>query len=105
MTADLDARDVAFALLPLVVVAVLATAFVLTLRRREASANRPWWGNPWLWFGVSLVSLVLGLLVRPAWFGGVFVFLPFVWIGKPRGPRVDPRGNGHSQEGGQRLSG
>ena len=105
MTADLGSRDVALTLLPLVVGALLVSAFVLALRRHEPSATRAWWGNPWLWVGVSLVSLVLGLLVWPVWFGGVFVFLPFVWMGKPRGPRVDPRGNGHSQEGGQRLSG
>lgn len=105
MTGDLDPRDLAIALLPLAVFAVLTGAFLLTLRRHDLPAERAWWGNPWLWVGVSLISLVLGLLVWPWLFGGVFVFLPFVWIGRSKEPRVDPRGNGHSEEGGRRISG
>lgn len=42
---------------------------------------RPWWGNPLFWLAVSAVSIVLGLLVWPQLFGGVFLFLPFIWIG------------------------
>ncbi|MGZ4127251.1 MAG: hypothetical protein ACXVEX_03810 [Actinomycetota bacterium] len=45
---------------------------------------RPWWGNPLLWVGVSAVFLVLGLLVAPHFLGGTFIFLPFIWIGRPR---------------------
>lgn len=44
-------------------------------------AERPWWGNPLLWLAVSVVFVVLGLFVLPHLFGGVFLFLPFVWVG------------------------
>lgn len=45
-----------------------------------AKIERPWWGNPFFWLGVSAVFAVLGFLVVPHFFGGVFVFLPFLWI-------------------------
>jgi hypothetical protein len=58
---------------------------------------RPWWGNPWLWVGVSAVFVVLGIFVWPGLFGGVVLFLPFVWVSRPRAPDMDPRSNGHSR--------
>lgn len=43
-------------------------------------AQRPWWGNPLLWVGVSAVFVLLGLFVAPKLFGFAFLFLPFIWI-------------------------
>ena len=43
-----------------------------------------------------LVSVVLGIFVWPGLFGGTFLFLPFIWVWRPRrGRDVDPRSNGH----------
>ncbi len=66
-------------MLPIAAAAVLGAGLISTMRR-HTPGGRPWWGNPWLWVGVCGISLVLGLLVWPGLFGGVFVFLPFVWI-------------------------
>jgi len=69
--------------------------------RDRAPAPRPWWGSPWLWLGACAVSLVLGIVVWPGLFGGTFLFLPFVWIWRPRrAPQLDPRTNGHGRRGG-----
>ena len=63
--------------------------------------DRPWWGSPWLWLAASGVFLVLGVVVWPGLFGGTFLFLPFIWIWRPRRSRdVDPRTNGHGRRGG-----
>jgi len=62
--------------------------------------GRPWWGNPWLWLVVAGAFLVLGVVVWPGLFGGTFVFLPFVWVWRPRRRgTVDPRTNGHGSRG------
>jgi uncharacterized membrane protein YphA (DoxX/SURF4 family) len=69
---------------------------------RDAPARpvRPWWGNAWVWLLVCGVFVVLGLFVWPGLFGGTFLFLPFVWVWRPRRvPTVDPRTNGHSRRG------
>jgi hypothetical protein len=69
-------------------------------RDAPARPGRPWWGNPWLWLVVCGVFVVLGLVVWRGLFGGTVVFLPFVWIWRPRrAPVVDPRTNGHSRRG------
>jgi hypothetical protein len=47
--------------------------------------------------GLSAVSVVLGILVWPGLFGGTFVFLPFLWIGRVRDRSVDPRSNGRGR--------
>jgi hypothetical protein len=39
---------------------------------------------------VSAVSLVLGVLVAPHFLPGVFIFLPFIWIGRGSGRARDP---------------
>jgi len=114
--------------LPFVVLVALGVGFWVVFRqraaaRREWSARglvepslaapprdppgglRPWWMHPWLWLGVCAVFFVLGVAVRPWLFGGAFLFLPFVWVGRPRrGPRVDPRTNGHGTRGGSAPS-
>jgi hypothetical protein len=118
-----DRRELIFAVLPFVVLVALGSGFWLVFRQRAAArragsrvdvsrtadrsappfprsrgrAGRPWWGNPWLWVGVSAVFLVLGIFVWPGLFGGVFVFLPFVWVARSRSTEVDPRTNGHSR--------
>jgi hypothetical protein len=113
----MEARDVLL-VLPFVVVITLGVGFLLVFRERAAArdvlrrrglaepdlatplrdpqpAERPWWGNPWLWVLVSLASVVLGIFVWPGLFGGTFLFLPFIWIWRPRRRDVDPRTNGH----------
>ncbi len=44
-------------------------------------AERPWWGNPWVWLAAGAAFLVLGLVVAPKLVGGIVLFLPFIWIG------------------------
>jgi hypothetical protein len=113
----MEARDVLL-VLPFVVVITLGVGFLLVFRERAAARDvfrrralaepdlatplrdprppqRPWWGNPWLWVLVSLASVVLGIFVWPGLFGGTFLFLPFIWIWRPRRRDVDPRTNGH----------
>jgi hypothetical protein len=113
----MEARDVLL-VLPFVVVITLGVGFLLVFRERAAARDvlrrralaepdlatplrdprppeRPWWGNPWLWVLVSLASVVLGIFVWPGLFGGTFLFLPFIWLWRPRRRDVDPRTNGH----------
>lgn len=52
-------------------------------------SRRPWWGNPLVWLGIAGVFVLLGLFVAPGLFGGVFIFIPFMWIRIPR--RRKPR--------------
>jgi hypothetical protein len=117
--------DLLLAALPVVVlVGLLAVAVVAVRHRRDADraaarraarlvepdlvspprdpspAVRPWWGSPWLWIGVSAAFVVLGLVVWPGLFGGVFLFIPFVWVARPRPDRMDPRTNGHAKRDG-----
>ena len=48
--------------------------------------------------GFLLVWSLLGVFVWPGLFGGMFLFLPFVWVWRPRRPPpVDPRTNGHAR--------
>ena len=115
----MEPRDVLL-LLPFVVSIALGMGFLLVFRQRAAARNvlrrrgrlaepdlatplrdprppeRPWWGNPWLWLGTSVLFVVLGIFVWPGLFGGFFLFIPFIWIWHPRrGRQVDPRSNGH----------
>jgi hypothetical protein len=113
----MEARDVLL-VLPFVVVITLGVGFLLVFRERAAARDvlrrralaepdlatplrdprpqeRPWWGNPWLWVLVSLASVLLGIFVWPGLFGGTFLFLPFIWVWRPRRRDVDPRTNGH----------
>ncbi len=115
----MEASDVLL-VLPFVVSIALGLGFLLVFRERAAARDvlrrraqlaepdlatplrdpqlpeRPWWGNPWLWVLVSLASVVLGIFVWPGLFGGAFLFLPFIWVWRPRrGRDADPRSNGH----------
>ena len=84
--------DTVYAVLPFIVIIALGTGFWFVFReraaaRREAlerrmmesepgaalrsrSGRRLWWANPWLWLGVSVASILLGIFVWPGLFGG-----------------------------------
>ena len=115
----MDTREVVLVALPFIVSIVLGVGFLYLFRERAAArevlrrraqlaepdlatplrdprpTERPWWGNPWLWVGVSVAFVVLGIYVWPGLFGGTFLFLPFIWVWRPRRRDVDPRTNGH----------
>jgi hypothetical protein len=124
-----EARDVLL-VLPFVVAVALGVGFLLLFRERAAARavrrrraelaepdlatplrdprppERPWWGNPWLWLLVCVAFIVLGIFVWPGLFGGTFLFLPFIWIWRPRrGREVDPRTNGHGSRDPSSLGG
>jgi len=125
-----EPRDVLLAM-PFIVSIALGVGFLLVFRERAAARDvlrsraqlaepdlatplrdprppdRPWWGNPWLWLVISFAFVVLGIFVWPGLFGGTFLFLPFIWVWRPRRRRtIDPRTNGHgSKEGTPRLGG
>ena len=121
----MDRDDLVSVVLPFVGLALFSIGFVVLFRRRwrmdrattrraarlvepdiitpprdQAQRRRPWWGNPWIWVGVSAVSVALGLLVWPGLWGGVFLFIPFVWLSRSKTPTVDPRSNGHAKRDG-----
>ena len=107
-----------YAVLPFITIVALGVGFAVVFRQRAAARralpppmhtaaspspragardDRPGWGNPWLWGGVCATSILLGVFVWPGLFGVVVFVFPFVWIGRPRrGPRMDPRTNGHT---------
>lgn len=115
----MDTREVVLVALPFIVSIVLGVGFLYLFRERAAArevlrrraqlaepdlatplrdprpTERAWWGNPWLWVGVSVAFVVLGIYVWPGLFGGTFLFLPFIWVWRPRRRDVDPRTNGH----------
>jgi hypothetical protein len=114
-----DLREVVLVALPFIVSIVLGVGFLYLFRERAAAREvlrrraqlaepdlatplrdprptvRPWWGNPWFWVGVSVAFVLLGIYVWPGLFGGTFLFLPFIWVWRPRRRDVDPRTNGH----------
>jgi hypothetical protein len=116
-----ELRDLILIALPFIVSITLGVGFLLVFRERAAldtmrrraqlaepdlatplrdpkPAERPWWGNPWLWLAVGVVFVLLGLYVWPGLFGGTFFFLPFIWVWRPRrGRDLDPRTNGHEK--------
>ena len=47
-------------------------------------SDRRWWGNPLIWLCIAAGFVLLGLFVTPKLFGGVFIFIPFMWIRIPR---------------------
>ena len=114
----MELQEVFIVALPFIVSIVLGVGFLFVFRERAAAREvlrrralaepdlatplrdpqrpeRPWWGNPWLWVGVCLVSVLLGIFVWPGLFGMTFLFLPFIWVWRPRRREVDPRTNGH----------
>jgi hypothetical protein len=123
-----DRYELTYAALPFVVLVALGFGFWVVFRQRAAArreradgrlvepglaapprdarrAARPWWGNPLLWLGVCAIFFVLGIVVWPGLFGGAFLFLPFVWVARPRRrDDVDPRTNGHGKRGGSAMA-
>jgi hypothetical protein len=99
-----------YGVLPFVTMAILTAGFVVVFRQRSAArraalttpgarpaaTSRPWWGDPLLWVGVAVVSVILGVFVWPGLFGFTFIALPFVWWRRPKPTSGDPRTNGHS---------
>lgn len=121
----MDRRDLLFVVLPFAALALFSVGFVVLFRRRwrmdraalrraarlvepdiitpprdPGQQPRPWWGNPWLWVGISAAFVVLGLVVWRGLLGGVFLFVPFVWLSRSKAPTVDPRSNGHAKRDG-----
>lgn len=64
----------------LTLLALLVAAVVLALREGRTRLAIP--GGPWLLLVIAL--LVLGLVVAPRLLGIVFLFLPLLWISRPR---------------------
>jgi hypothetical protein len=117
----MGSAELVYLVMPFIVAFALGFGFWLVFRqralfRREQAARtrsesvtpparpavaRPWWANPWLWLSVSAAFLVLGLFVSPKLLGGVFLFIPFLWVWMPRRPRrpPDPSTNGHRGDG------
>lgn len=83
-----------------VAVAGLFVWFVRLARvgiEETARGDRPPWGDPRLWLAAALPLLLVGLVLAPKIFGGAIVFLPFLWIVRPRaGSRRSPDGGGSS---------
>jgi hypothetical protein len=58
---------------------VAAVALVLAYRRgRALEPERPWWGTPGVWIGLSMVSVLVGVFAFPRLLGITFLFFPFV---------------------------
>ncbi len=121
----MDRGDLLYVALPFVVLAALSIGSVLLLRRRwrmdraamrraarlvepdivtpprdAQPVPRPWWSTPWIWVGISTACVLLGWLVWPGFFGGVLLFMPFVWGSRSKPQTMDPRSNGHAKREG-----
>jgi hypothetical protein len=56
-----------------------AVALVLAYRRgRALEPQRPWWGRPGAWIGLSMVFVLVGVFAFPRLLGFTFLFFPFV---------------------------
>jgi hypothetical protein len=121
----MDRNDLVFVVLPFVALALFSIGFVVVFRRRwrmdraalrraarlvepdlitpprdHTQPRRPWWANPWLWLAVSTLSIALGVWAWRGFFGGAFLFVPFLWLSRSKTPTVDPRSNGHAKRDG-----
>ena len=57
---------------------VAAVALVLAYRRgRALEPQRPWWGRPGVWIGLSMVFVLVGVFAFPRLLGFTFLFFPF----------------------------
>jgi len=74
---------------------VAVVAIVLTYRRqRTLEPERPWWGMPGTWIGLSMAFVLLGVFAFPRLLGFTFVFFPFLVMrsaGRARRDRRDRR--------------
>lgn len=68
-------------------------ALVLAYRRgRTLEPERPWWGTPGVWIGLSIVFVLLGVVAFPRLLGFTFLFFPFIVMRSVgRGRRDHPR--------------
>ena len=58
---------------------VAAVALVLAYRRgRTLEPQHPWWERPGVWIGLSMVSVLVGVVAFPRLLGFTFLFFPFV---------------------------
>jgi hypothetical protein len=58
---------------------VAAVALVFAYRRgRALEPERPWWGTPGVWIGLSMVFVLAGVFAFPRLLGFTFLFFPFV---------------------------
>ncbi len=91
--------NVQILLLILLPFAALAGVTALLVRRShlqpEVRVVHPWWGQPAYWLVLTAIFLVLGLFVAPRILGGIFLFLPFVWM---RGSRPRPSRRARPQD-------
>jgi hypothetical protein len=121
----MDRGDLLFVVLPFVALASFSFGFVVVFRRRwrmdraamRRSARlvepdlvtpprdprlqrRPWWRSPWVWVGLSVGCVLLGVVFWRGFLGGLVLFVPFVWLSRSKAPTVDPRSNGHAKREG-----
>ena len=90
----MDAKTLVLILVPFAFLIAGIAVFLAASRSPGARAfeegaeaerfGRPWWGRPLVWVGACAVLALLGLVVAPRLFGVVFLFLPFIWIGRFR---------------------
>ena len=89
----MDAKTLVLILVPFAFLIAGITVFLTVrnpgVRAFEEGAEaerfaRPWWGSPLVWVGACAVLALLGLVAAPRLFGVVFLFLPFIWIGRFR---------------------
>ena len=90
----MDAKTLVLILVPFAFLAAGVAVFLtvsrnLGVRAFEEGAEaerfaRPLWGSPLVWVGACAVLALLGLVVAPRLFGVVFLFLPFIWMGRFR---------------------
>jgi hypothetical protein len=65
--------------------------------RPDVRVVEPWWAQPSYWLVLTALFVVLGVTVAPRILGGVFLFLPFVWMRGSR-PRRNPRSHSSGPE-------
>lgn len=90
----MDAKTLVLILVPFAFLAAGVAVFLTVPRNLGVQAleegaepersARPWWGSPLGWVGACAVLALLGLVVAPRHLGVVFLFLPFIWIGRFR---------------------
>ena len=68
----------ALILLPAVAFAAVVAIVLAYRRRRTLEPDRPWWGMPGAWIGLSMLFLLVGVLAFPRILGFTFLFFPFV---------------------------
>ena len=82
----------ALILLPACAFVAVVALVVAFRRRRSIEPERPWWGMPGVWIGLSMAFVLIGVLAFPRILGFTFLFFPFVVMRSiGRGRRDRPR--------------